>query len=309
MRFRIIIPILLIGTHLNLYSQTYSIQNGVKRIIFLGNSITYSGAYINYIDLYFSLSHPDKNYEIINLGLPSETVSGLSETNHANGAFPRPVLSERLERLLTKTQPDLVFACYGMNDGIYLSLDDQRFKKFKIGIEQLHRAVKAIGSEIIHLTPPVYDGPKDNSYSEVLQIYSDWLLGKSSSSQWKVADIHHPMKRELEYQRLRDSNFTFAKDGVHPNEAGHFLIAKEILLYLGIKEYQGIENIDNFLSQHKNGEKIWKGVKERQKILKDAWLTEVGHKRPRMNKGLEMAETKRRISEINLKLQKLLKDL
>jgi len=34
-------------------------------------------------------------FEILNLGLPSETVSGLSEPNHAGGAFPRPDLHER----------------------------------------------------------------------------------------------------------------------------------------------------------------------------------------------------------------------
>ena len=115
------------------YAQPYKIEEGVKRIVFVGNSITYAGGYINYIDTYLSIRYPKKNYEIINLGLPSETVSGLSEPNHANGAFPRPNLHDRLESLLNKTKPDLIFACYGMNDGIYKPLDETRFKKFRDG--------------------------------------------------------------------------------------------------------------------------------------------------------------------------------
>ena len=39
-----------------------------------------------------------KRYDILDLGLSSETVSGLSEPGHAGGAFPRPCLKERLER-------------------------------------------------------------------------------------------------------------------------------------------------------------------------------------------------------------------
>ena len=43
----------------------------------------------------------------------------LSEPGHAGGAFPRPELYERLERVLERAKPDLIVACYGMNDGIY----------------------------------------------------------------------------------------------------------------------------------------------------------------------------------------------
>ena len=63
---------------MNGHAQPYKIKEGVKRIVFIGNSITYAGQYITYINAYLSIRYPQKNYEIINLGLPSETVSGLS---------------------------------------------------------------------------------------------------------------------------------------------------------------------------------------------------------------------------------------
>src|SRR2546423_15385360 len=90
---------------------------GAHHIIFLGDSITYSGQYID--DLQMALRNFPKGAELefLDLGLPSETVSGLTEPGHANGAFPRPNLHDRLQRLLELTRPDLVIACYGMDDG------------------------------------------------------------------------------------------------------------------------------------------------------------------------------------------------
>ncbi|WP_232074117.1 SGNH/GDSL hydrolase family protein [Spirosoma aureum] len=132
----------------------------VHRVVFLGNSITYAGAYVTDIDAYISTHYPKQGLEFINVGLPSETVSGLSEDGHADGKFPRPDLHERLARVLALTKPDLVFACYGMNDGIYLPFDQSRFQKFREGINWLHNEVVKAGARIIHLTPPIYDDLK-----------------------------------------------------------------------------------------------------------------------------------------------------
>ena len=88
-------------------AQTPPLPDNAKRILFLGNSITYSGQYVSYIEAYLTLRYPEKQLEFINVGLPSETVSGLSEPDHAGGAFPRPDLHERLARVLANIKPDL----------------------------------------------------------------------------------------------------------------------------------------------------------------------------------------------------------
>ncbi len=102
-----------------------------KRIVFLGDSITYAGDFIAYLDLWRNVEYGIEQQVVMNLGLPSETVSGLSEEGHAGGQFPRPVLRERLDRVLEVTKPDLVIACYGMNCGIYLPLDESRFESIE----------------------------------------------------------------------------------------------------------------------------------------------------------------------------------
>jgi len=100
-----------------------------RRVVFLGDSITYSGEYVEFIETYVRSRFPESRVEFLDLGLPSETVSGLSEPGHAGGAFPRPDLHERLGRVLEKAKPDLIVACYGMNDGIYYPFSDERFQK------------------------------------------------------------------------------------------------------------------------------------------------------------------------------------
>jgi hypothetical protein len=72
---------------------------GVRRVVFLGDSITYAGQYIEFLEAYLRVKDPTLRCEFLDLGLPSETVSGLTEPGHAGGQFPRPDLHERLDRV------------------------------------------------------------------------------------------------------------------------------------------------------------------------------------------------------------------
>ena len=104
-----------------------------KRVVVLGDSITYGGRWVAILNAW--MESQGMTAEVIDVGLSSETVSGLSEEGHAEGKFPRPDLAERLDRVLRITRPDLVIACYGMNCGIYQPLDEGRFAKFRDGME------------------------------------------------------------------------------------------------------------------------------------------------------------------------------
>ncbi|MFM7043314.1 MAG: GDSL-type esterase/lipase family protein, partial [Planctomycetaceae bacterium] len=132
---------------------------GARRVAVLGDSITYDGRWV--ADLVAWMEREGTEAEVIDVGLPSETVSGLSEEGHANGSFPRPDVAERLDRVLRVVRPDLVLVCYGMNCGIYRPLDEERFGRYRAGMERLHAAVEAAGAKVVHLTPPVYDARPD----------------------------------------------------------------------------------------------------------------------------------------------------
>jgi lysophospholipase L1-like esterase len=292
-----------------------AIGANVHKVMFLGNSITYAGGYVEDFEAYFLSRHPADTIEFIDLGLPSETVSGLSEEGHAGGRFPRPDLHERLHRILEKIRPDLVFACYGMNDGIYLPFDVGRFQRFKEGMQWLHDTlVAATGARVIFLTPPVYDEVRGGKigYAGVLDKYSTWLLGQRRAVQWEVADIHFPMKQYLDAHRRVDADFgvdgfALTTDGVHPGEVGHWLMARQLLLYVGEKDVARYRSIKEAMAGVPNGDTILRLVKERQAFMKDAWLGWTGHKRPEMPIGMPMEEARLKAEEIERQLRGLLR--
>ena len=279
----------------------------VKRILFLGDSITYAGQYVDRFEMLLFTQYPERQWEVINCGLPSETVSGLSEEGHAGGKFPRPDLHERLGRVLAKVKPDLVFACYGMNDGIYLPLDDERFGKFKDGMRRLHDAVTKSGAKIIHLTPPVFDPTppevRATSYDAVLARYAAWLLEQRQSG-WEVIDLHGPMSAAIDEQRKSDPAFTFSKDHVHPNEAGHVVLADALLAGLKPDKLAAFQELlASEWATSAAGKDYATKVRKRGRLLLDAWLAEIGHLRPGMAKGLPLAEAQAQAAAIEKQLR------
>ncbi|MEH6307099.1 SGNH/GDSL hydrolase family protein [Olivibacter sp. CPCC 100613] len=271
----------------------YPLENA-KRILFLGNSITYSGDYITMFETAIHVQYPTSRPELINLALPSETVSGLSEPNHAEGKFPRPYLFNRLSSVLQKTKPiDIAFACYGMNDGIYLPFDEKRFEAYQSGMIRLRDSLEAAGvKRIVFMTPPVHDDKQQgvNGYNLVLDRYSKWLLMQRKLRGWEVIDLHFPMRAYLEKKRAKEANFRLAEDGVHPGKEGHWLMAKRILHYFNIAGVSTNTTLDEFLESHSYVGQLYQVISRRQSLMKDAWLTYTGHERPGMTIGLPIEE-------------------
>ena len=162
------------------------------------------------------------------------------------------------------------------------------------------------------MTPPIYDElkGKKTGYAAVLDTYSDWLLSQQQAQKWAVIDIHYPMKQYLEAHRQVDARlgiagFALAEDGVHPGEVGHWIMAKNILMGLGISELATATSFTSATANTPNASQMLKLVAERQSLLKDAWLTAVGHKRPGMKMGLPLAEAQDKAAEVDRQLQQL----
>jgi len=192
-----------------------------------------------------------------------------------------------------------------MNDGIYMPFDTGRFQKFKNGINWLHGEVMKTGARLIHLTPPDYDEMKGKSkgYAAVLDRYADWLLSRKRSSKWEVIDIHYPMKKYLAAHRKVDSEFgldgfALAPDGVHPGETGHWIIARQILLYLGFKDVSWSPGIIETMQQIPNPGEFVKLVAKRQNMMRDAWLTATRHQRPGLPVGMPLSEARSKSDEL-----------
>lgn len=276
----------------------------VKRIVFLGDSITHGGQYVEFVETLL-LANTSKRYKIIPVGLSSETVSGLSEEGHAGGKFPRPDLHERLDRVLATTKPELILACYGMNCGIYLPLDEGRFQKYKDGIQKLRDKAAAAGAKVIHLTPPTYDPVQKKgeapAYNEVLGAYGKWLLDQRANG-WEVIDIHGPMDAELAAMRKTDPAACLSKDGVHPGPEGHWLMARQILKHWGVP---GDFALDEFLKPGGRFHDLHKLVAKRKGIISPAYLSAAGHQRPGVKDGLPLPEAQKQADEVTKEIEKV----
>jgi hypothetical protein len=130
-------------------------------------------------------------------------------------------------------------------------------------------------------------------------------------SKWEVIDIHYPMKKFLAAHRKIDSTFrldgfALAQDGVHPGETGHWLIAREILFYLGFKDVYKSTGILESLKQIQNAEELVKLVTKRQNMMRDAWLTATKHLRPGLPVGLPLNEAQAKSDELMREIEDLI---
>ncbi|MEI7807720.1 MAG: SGNH/GDSL hydrolase family protein [Verrucomicrobiota bacterium] len=288
---------------------------GVHRIVFLGDSITQGGDYVTDVECWL-LVHGIQ-VEVLNLGLSSETASDLTVEENAGHlkkhGFGRPFVSERLERALAATKPDLLFVCYGMNDGGSLPPDAAGTKRFAAAVTHLHTAAAKAGvKRIVICTPPVQDAKgnsKMNYHDENLTRYTAWLLSKRADG-WDIVDIHTPMRRALDDGRAKDPAFQFAKDGVHPGREGHWLMASEILSQFFGAKLDGVAAAEGLFPAH--GAEIRKLVRERMVLRFNSWMTQIGHKRsgvagaPGAKPGLPMAEANAKAADIAKQIQLLI---
>ncbi len=278
------------------------------RVLFMGDSITHAGHYISLIEVQLRETHPGTAPDLINLGLPSETCSGLSEPDHP---WPRPDVHERLDRALAKSRPDVVFACYGMNDGIYYPLAEARFAAYRRGIDRLITKVKATGAKLILMTPPAFDplplqqkgkllpaGAEKyayfaiyEDYDSVLKEYAGWVMRQRDRVDL-VIDLHTPVLQYVAQRRRSDPNFTMSPDGVHVNNEGHRVLATAILAAL---EYEVTAANEPLLAL----------VEKRQRIRHDAWLSHVGHERPGVKPGLPLQEAEAAAAELDRQIAEL----
>jgi lysophospholipase L1-like esterase len=349
------------------------------KVLFLGDSNTYAGQFIAYVDAYLAGRFPDQRFELINLGLPSETVTGLTEEGHP---FPRPDVHERAERALEKIKPNYVIVCYGMNDGIYHPFSPDRFTKYKECTLALLAKIRKAGAQPILMTPCPFDPvplqgrtqPKGatkfdytkpyEGYDEVLTKYSEWLISLRSKD-LPVADPHSVIAEFLAELRKTDPKYVISRDGIHPNSTGHALVALTLLKELNaptafaIVEGKAMKTLANIpmpalkdwhpalakrygemnqiaftrglapgakivvegvalgrVSKDAAGlvpnsesrvagkaDAILKLTSERESLVRHAWLTEVGHKRPGIAAGQPLENLRPRLAALQMRIE------
>jgi lysophospholipase L1-like esterase len=259
---------------------------------------------------------PQDQFDVVSIGLSSETVSGLSEKDHP---FPRPHLAERIDRALELYKPQVVVACYGMNDGIYHPLSAERMQAFQAGVQNLMKKVKAAGAQLVLLTPPPFDSrlkqntrPADaaqfgyktpfDGYDSVLAAYVRWELSLPASDV-RVIDLHTPMARYLEQHRQSKPEFALTTDGVHPNQPGHLLMAETILNALGAHgpDDAGLDaQLSGILA-----DPLYPLVKTLRETRSKGWLPYVGYTSEQKTKANSISDTEKSATELQKEIDRM----
>lgn len=251
-------------------------QKSSERVAILGDSIAYAGGWPTLLTEALKKNKRFADAEIVNFGLPSETLNGLSEPGHAGGAFPRPCLFDRLPRLLAEFQPTLVFACYGMNDGMMNpSQAPLALAEFRRACLLLEKECAAAGARLIFITPPLYCPGKraQHSYDAELDAFAKQLVSEKPLGAREVIDIRPAVKKALVQEWKKNPRLVYAGDGVHPGEFGHRAIAAAI--------YDGLVPVLSLKKQvaFPQGED-YQNAFARQAKLRDDYLSKIPHKRP-----------------------------
>ena len=287
-----------------------------KRVLIVGASITQEGEFVNYMEYYLNRLYPSQKFDIISIGLASETVSGLSEKQHP---FPRPNLHNRLQAALDIVKPQIVMAVdYGMNDGIYHPQSPERMQAFKDGVNKLINTVKAANAKLILLTPEPFDPLPVKSvrpitapdfayfapyvgYDSVLSDYTDWEF-TIHTPDVMIIDIHTPINNYLKQLRQTNPQFSFGTDGIHPNTAGHLLMAQTILKAMDMN-IAGT-NLDAEIKRI-NADPIFPIIARRRQLRSEGWLPYVGYTRDKTVKTNVIEPTETAAYELQAQIDRL----
>ena len=279
-----------------------------QKVLWLGDSITQAGDYVTIAEYYLNKQYPSSHFDFVSVGLSSETVSCLTEKDHP---FPRPCLNERLQRALDLVHPQIVIACYGMNDGIYHPQSPERLAAFQKGIQNLIGAVRAKGARLILLTPPPFDrvpvttlldehapdfsykAPFDH-YDDVLADYAAWEKTQQAADVILV-DLHTPVNAYLAKERAANPKFSFTKDGIHPDLAGHLLMARTLLkeLRVNVPQTPLADEAARLAS-----DPLYVLVKSRREKRSQAWLDYIGYTRDKTVKSDEVKAGEQKAADI-----------
>jgi lysophospholipase L1-like esterase len=208
----------------------FALKDG-DRVVFFGDSITEQRLYTRFVEEYVVSRFADRKITFINSGWGGDQVSR-NECEPCGGVGALA----RIDRDVIAKKPTVVTLLFGMNDGRYQDFDAPTLATYEEGLTRIIRTIKERTSARIYvMTPTVYDGTrhtpwsKTDRYNEVLDRYGESAKRIAAAEHLPVIDLHRVTTEALARAQAADPTFTFAEDGVHPDENGQVVMAAEIL--------------------------------------------------------------------------------
>ena len=207
------------------------------RVCFVGDSITHAGRYLKHIVAYYRKNFPRAKVEFYNCGI-------------AGGNLRNTIAI--YDEDIDIYSPTHIVLMIGVNDSrrdrlSYESSDEkyekifEAYERYKKKIEEFYLLTKERGAELILCTPAPYDeyqkvdSPVLTGGYALMLGYADFIREFARKKGIALCDYHAAMTRAMQREVL------YSSDRVHPNDRGHFYMAKAFLASQGFELSDGEE--------------------------------------------------------------------
>jgi lysophospholipase L1-like esterase len=209
------------------------------RLAICGDSITEQRRYSQIIETYLTVAVPELNVSTRQFGWSGEQASGFVA---------------RITNDVLRFDPTVATTCYGMNDHRYRPYTEEIGRAYRSNSIAMVEAFKGAGTRLILGSPGCMGynrarrqntGSAQDSNLSLCQLRNiDIQIAQTEHV--GLADVFWPMFRsEWQARQLYGSNYAVAgKDGIHPNWAGHLIMAYAFLKALNVPGEIGVFTVD-----------------------------------------------------------------
>jgi lysophospholipase L1-like esterase len=200
------------------------------RLAICGDSITEQKRYSALIETYLTACYPQLEITCRQHGWSGEQASGFMKRIHSD---------------VLRFKPTIATTCYGMNDFRYVPYEEGIADEYRKNQTAAVAAFKSIGCRVVLGSPGIIDSvPKwvktangtQEDLNRSLSRFRNIDVEIAKAENVGFADIYRPMLlADFAAKKQYGPDFKVAgKDGVHPNWAGHVVMAYGFLKGLGL---------------------------------------------------------------------------
>ena len=211
------------------------------RLAFIGDSITEQKMYSRIIETYLTVCVPELKITAREVGWGGETAEN----------FLRRMANDCL-----RFQPTVATLCYGMNDFRCQAYDEQNAQWYRANYSALAKSLKEHGVRVVLGSPGCvgqvpYWAVNNHVSVEDLNLclgrFRNLDIGIAAQEKVNFADVFWPMlTAAFNAHQKYGTNYALcgSKDGVHPDWAGHLVMAYAFLKALGLDGDLGTFTVD-----------------------------------------------------------------
>lgn len=193
----------------------------------IGDSITEQKQYSVFIEDYLLMCQPAEHLQVAQFGWGGETAAGFEK---------------RMRNDMLRFKPMLITTCFGMNDGGYAALNDERAELYRQSQQKIIDKAKKDGVRTIVVGSPgcvdtdKFRNPEASTvYNKTLGQLRDIAKEVAEKNGVAFADVHTPMMDAMQKGKAKYGKeyHVGGPDGVHPDANGHLVMAYAFLKALG----------------------------------------------------------------------------